>query len=234
MPAEVPTIWGMVARNPNWSPDAHSRALFGPGVTELTNANRMRAWRSLMPPAGSTWLQYSRPRSARLVRSLRVRSRLDRAGSGLEAAGARHQRGAARRVSRARVPASHARHVDGLRRRRRADPIRPRPPPSWRGALDGRRAPTSRRSRRAHRDEPWLPQASDLRRDEPSEREPDRPRGRSSRRSRTFACVVASTFCTSDFVIPTRHSRRRPTSHSWPSASGRISRTAPTRKIPAA
>ena len=47
MPADVPMIWGTVARNPNWSPEAHSRALFGPGVTELTKANRTRASRGL-------------------------------------------------------------------------------------------------------------------------------------------------------------------------------------------
>ncbi len=38
IPSAVPRTWRNVARNPNEAPDAHRSTLFGPGVTELTNA----------------------------------------------------------------------------------------------------------------------------------------------------------------------------------------------------
>src|SRR6266508_5564253 len=38
MPAAVPATWGTVRLNPNRIPEARSRALFGPGVIETTNA----------------------------------------------------------------------------------------------------------------------------------------------------------------------------------------------------
>ena len=56
MPADVPRTWGTVARNPNWSPDAHSRTLFGPGVTELANEKPMRPMNRSTPARyGRRW-----------------------------------------------------------------------------------------------------------------------------------------------------------------------------------
>ena len=89
-----------------------------------------------------------------------------------------------------------------------------------RRVFDGRRAPTARRSRRPPRNQSWLPQARRLPGDERPGRGPDRPRRRRAVRSRMLRCAVASTFCTGGFVTPIRRSRRRPTSHSSPSACG--------------
>jgi hypothetical protein len=36
----MPIIWGIVRRNPKFTPEASSIILFGPGVIEVVNANK--------------------------------------------------------------------------------------------------------------------------------------------------------------------------------------------------
>ena len=51
MPTAVPTTCGIVRRRPKAAPDAQSRTLFGPGVTELTieNATSASSWSTRRP-----------------------------------------------------------------------------------------------------------------------------------------------------------------------------------------
>ena len=78
-------------------------------------------------PAGSGWhRRHPRPGPPRsLVRSSRL-GHAPRVGPRMEAGGSRHPRGLPRAVRRPRVPAAHARRVDGVHRRRGRDPLRPR------------------------------------------------------------------------------------------------------------
>src|SRR5262245_23457849 len=59
IPSAVPTTWGIVRRDPNRSPDAQRRVLFGPGETDPTNANAASATSSLTDGPGSQ--EASRP-----------------------------------------------------------------------------------------------------------------------------------------------------------------------------
>ena len=49
IPRAVPRMCGIVRRKPNVAPDAQSRMLFGPGVTELTNEKLISARSSFNP-----------------------------------------------------------------------------------------------------------------------------------------------------------------------------------------
>ena len=132
-----------------------------------------------MPLTGSTWRQYSRPRSAASCTFFACQPfwRPSEFGPGGPRCPGISEVLHAEFHEHAYPPHTHDTWKvfvvdDG------ADPVRPRPAPSRRRRLDGRRASASRRSRRATGHESRLPQARALPRDEPAEREPGRPRGR--------------------------------------------------------
>ena len=133
----------------------------------------------------------------------------------MEAGGSRHPRGLPRTVRRPRVPATHARHLDDVHRRRGRDPLRPRHPASRRRRRSGHDPAAARRARRSCRRHRRVPQTRALRGDRRPGRAHDRPGRRRTRHRGPGARPTASTRSTGRCRIRRRRSRRRASSPSW-------------------
>ena len=139
IPTAVPRMCGAVRRNPNVEPDASSRTLFGPGVTELTIENADQAEERAHRP------DRRRPTRRGLVRSCDGAVDVESASVGAwkpSVAGVREALTASLRD--ARIPAPYPRCLDALPRRRGGGPVRPRP--ARRAAPSRRWSPCCRRA----------------------------------------------------------------------------------------
>ena len=179
MPAEVPMICGTVARNPNWSPEAQSRALFGPGVPELTKANRTRASRS---SHAIGLFDMASVQSAALAASCTFFARQPFWRPSESTPGCRRCPGSARccMPSFTSMRTRHIRMTRGMCSSSTKGGSGTHLDRHHRGAGGSMVGVFSRahRPRRATCHESRLPQARAVPRHEPAEREPGRPRGR--------------------------------------------------------
>ena len=218
MPSAVPTTCRSVRRKPNSAPDAQSRMLFGPGVTELTNEKATSAPRDPWPG------RYGGRGRRGLVRSCDGAADDRGLDPSLEAADPRASARCSTPGSRTTryPPHTHdawtlfivdegAIRYDLDRHARGAEPsmVSVLPPHVVHDGRPGH--------------EPRLPEARPLPRDERPRRAPHRAGGRPARGPRSDAPSRRSPRSTTRSTVSTTPSRRRPGWRSSPSGSGRPS-----------